>query len=102
MQSTSKITLAQYSKMHPIKTLNGMLIIMFLLVPFHQAFQSQIYNSSITLWTSLILIAGKSSSLPPSSSALKILTEFMDNQSASKSARLGSPLSSSAFAQLDG
>lgn len=100
MQSTSKIALAQQSKMHPIKTLNSMLIIMFPLVPFHQGFQSQIYNSSIMLWTSLILIAGKSSPLPPSSSTLEILTEFMDNHSASKSARLGFSFVFFAFAQL--
>lgn len=65
MQSTSKITLAQHSKMHPIKILNTMLIIMFPTVPFYQAFQSQIDNSLIMLQVSLILIASKSSSLSP-------------------------------------
>jgi hypothetical protein len=48
-QSTSKLILAEHSKLHPIKTLNSMLIIMFPIVPFHQGFQSQIYNSSIML-----------------------------------------------------
>lgn len=76
-QSTSKITLAQQSKLHPIKTLNSMLIIMFPIVPFHQGFQSQIYNSSIMLWTFLILIAGKTSCFSfYLNSRLRILTEF--------------------------
>lgn len=38
IQSASKITLAQHCKMHPIKTLNSMLIILPN-VPFHQGFQ---------------------------------------------------------------
>lgn len=63
-QSTSKLILAQHRKLHPIKTLNSMLIIMFPIVPFHQGFQSQIYNSSIMLQTFIILIAGKPFCLP--------------------------------------
>lgn len=61
MQWTSKIILAQHSNTHPIKPLNTGLIIMFPIVPFHQGFQSQIYNSSIKIWASLILIASKAS-----------------------------------------
>jgi hypothetical protein len=57
-----------------------MLIIMFPIVPFHQGFQSQIHNSSIMLWTVIILIAGKSY-LVPTQLTLRFLTEFHEGQS---------------------
>lgn len=79
-QSTSKLILAQHSKLHPIKTLNSMLIIMFPIVPFHQGFQSQIYNSSIMLYTFIILIAGKPFYLP-TELTLIFPTEFDKGQS---------------------